>query len=78
MTKPVTNPTQLIEQGQGLLGDMIEEREIAEKRGAKLGLLFAPVAWRAPVVQVPNARDKRGVALFLCPLDCFVLRFEGC
>jgi hypothetical protein len=31
----------LFKQGQGLLGDMIEEHEIAQKRGAKLGLLFA-------------------------------------
>jgi hypothetical protein len=31
----------LFKQGHGLLGDMIEEREIAEKRSAKLGLLFA-------------------------------------
>jgi hypothetical protein len=29
------------------------------------------------IIQVPDASDKRGVALTFRPIDCFSLRFEG-
>jgi hypothetical protein len=55
----------LFEQGPGLLGDMIVEREIAEKRGAKLGLLFAH--YHIP----PNDKD-RWIKLSECLATDFV------
>jgi hypothetical protein len=36
-----------------------------------------PVIGFLLVVQMPDASDKRGVALPFCPIDCFVLRWEG-
>jgi hypothetical protein len=29
------------------------------------------------IIQMPDARDKRGMALISCPIDCFPLRSEG-
>jgi hypothetical protein len=59
----------LFEQGSGLLGDMFEEREIAEKRGAKLGLLFA-------FYQIsPNDKD-RWIKLSGCLATDFVPGYD--
>src|SRR5437763_11918417 len=33
-----------------------------------------PVIWNFLVVEMPNARDERLMALFLCPIDRFALR----
>jgi hypothetical protein len=38
---------------------------------------FSPVIWNFLVIQVPNASDQWPVPLDSCPLDSFILRFEG-
>ena len=60
-------------------GGCWRRKEWASSRSSdqRFALSRPPVIRLLPIIQMPDASDKRGVALTFRPIDRFSLRFEG-